>query len=414
MAYCPRHGVKSGRFCDDCGAPLDVASPGDTVNIRSPQAEATAIVNVHVPGGPSPSAQSVPCPRCGRRNPEDQTFDCRGTCDQTHLCLRHFDKEYQVCIDCARTRRQEDRQRAEVEAALRRELAAWQQRAQEAEVQVAHLTQEMEKYRAVQAQLEEAAQADREEIERLRRELAAWQQRAQEAEQALDALREREAERLRAVRPIWQQIGIRPIYIPAGHFLAGDGKLEVYVEDFWIAETPVTNAQYKAFVDATGYEPPAHWEDGRIPPGKEDHPVVYVSWEDAAAFCQWAGVWLPTEQEWEKAARGTDGREYPWGDDPPTPELCNFNEHVGDTTPAGSYPKGASPYGVLDMAGNIWEWCADWYEPGEYKMLRGGSWQSDAQWVRCASRFRHFPASRDYDFGFRVAGRETPSRLPES
>src|SRR5690606_17447059 len=128
------------------------------------------------------------------------------------------------------------------------------------------------------------------------------------------------------------------------------------------------------------------------------HPVVNVTWHDALAFCQWAGVRLPTEAEWEKAARGTDGRIWPWGGNEPTDKLCNFNMNVGDTTPVGAYPAGASPYGCLDMAGNVWEWTISlWgkdankpdygypYDPNDgreapdapdavRRTLRGGSW----------------------------------------
>ena len=111
---------------------------------------------------------------------------------------------------------------------------------------------------------------------------------------------------------------------------------------------------------------PAHWREGKIPQGKDHHPVVNVSWEDARSFCQWANqvtgqaLCLPTEAEWEKAARGTDGQIYPWGNQPPEDKLCNFGMNILDTTSVGSYsPQGDSPYGCADMAGNVWEWCDD-------------------------------------------------------
>ncbi len=200
------------------------------------------------------------------------------------------------------------------------------------------------------------------------------------------------------------------IRIPGGEFLMGDDKTPVDVAEFYIGKYPVTNAQYEAFVQANVYELPKHWRDrGRIPVGKENHPVVYVSWEDAVAFCEWlskeAGreFRLPTEAEWEKAARGTDGREYPWGNESPTKdnERCNFGNNVGDTTPVGKYSKGASPYGAQDMAGNVWEWMVSQYDDAR-RGLRGGSFRDGSSDVRCAVRLALSPVDRFDDFGFRV------------
>ena len=172
---------------------------------------------------------------------------------------------------------------------------------------------------------------------------------------------------------------------------------------FQIARAPVTNAQYKVFVDASGYEKPNHWSGGKIPAGKENHPVAYVSYQDAQKFCAWAGVRLPTEQEWEMAARGTDGRAYPWGNETPDSQRCNFNSQIGDTTPVGNYPTGASPYGCLDMAGNVWEWCEDWYDSSQqYSVLRGGCYTNNASSVGCVSRIRANPDDRVNHGGFRV------------
>jgi formylglycine-generating enzyme required for sulfatase activity len=179
---------------------------------------------------------------------------------------------------------------------------------------------------------------------------------------------------------IWEKDGKEMVRVPAGEFLYGDDKQKMSQPEFWIDKTPVTNGEFAHFVQAAGYKTTAEqkgsgyaytgseWKetkgaDWRHPGGpktdiqsKADHPVVQVSWEDAVAYAKWAGKRLPTEQEWEKAARGTDGRAYPWGEQEPTRELCNFGENEKDTTPVGKYsPQGGSPYGCVDMAGNVWE-----------------------------------------------------------
>jgi len=192
---------------------------------------------------------------------------------------------------------------------------------------------------------------------------------------------------------------------------------KLYLPKYRIARVPVTNVQYARFVEATKYQFPIYWKDGRIPDGKQEHPVVNVSWYDAIAFCEWAGVQLPSEAQWEKAARGTDGRIWPWGNQPPNKVRCNFGRNVGDTTPVGAYPAGASPYGVLDMAGNVWEWCRtvwrDNYEEyakiasddltgNDRRVLRGGSWVFSPTDVRSASRNGDVPGSRSADVGFRL------------
>ena len=153
----------------------------------------------------------------------------------------------------------------------------------------------------------------------------------------------------------------------------------------------------------TDHTPPKYWK-GETPPAKiADHPVVYVSWHDVTAYAEWAGKRLPTEEEWEKAARGTDGRMYPWGDEEPTPELCNFGQNEGGTTPVGKYsPQGNSPYGCVDMAGNVWEWTASDHEKGG-KVLRGGSWGYGPYYVRGARRISLRPDGTRDCGGFRCA-----------
>jgi len=171
------------------------------------------------------------------------------------------------------------------------------------------------------------------------------------------------------------------VWVPPGPFIMGgeygfDVQVARIEKGFFVARTPVTNAEYARFVAATGYEPPRHWK-GKAPPDElRDHPVVYVSWHDAVAYAEWAGERLLTEQEWEKAARGMDGRIYPWGDEF-DPTRCNTDESgIGTTTPVGRYSSnGDSPCGCADMAGNVWEWTASEWESGSARrVLRGGSW----------------------------------------
>jgi formylglycine-generating enzyme required for sulfatase activity len=199
----------------------------------------------------------------------------------------------------------------------------------------------------------------------------------------------------------------------------------VTVKAFRIDRYETTNAMYEAFTRATHREPPYHWINGQVPDGKTDHPVVYVSWHDADTFCRWAGKRLPTEAEWERAARGTDGRRFPWGD-PFSPLKANtpqywLTKHVdGDTMPVGSFPEGRTAESIDDMAGNVYEWVADWYQPypgnqfpnvhygTKNKVLRGGSWY-DCLSYGCGlsspayNRSRFAPDIKNKGFGFRCA-----------
>lgn len=200
---------------------------------------------------------------------------------------------------------------------------------------------------------------------------------------------------------------------------------EVYVSSFYIEKYEVTNEQFMAFVEATGYEtdagkkPEAHTWRTEFTPGKENHPVVWMSWNDADAYCAWAGKRLPTEAEWEKAARGTDGRLWPWGNVWDNSRLNMGETRRKTTTEVGSFPNGASPYGVMDMAGNVWEWVNDWYgstyyqqgkdrdpmgpESGEDRVLRGGAFNNGIQDVRTANRHKGGMAGYAPDHGFRCA-----------
>ena len=190
---------------------------------------------------------------------------------------------------------------------------------------------------------------------------------------------------------------------------------KVMVDAFYIDKYEVTNKQYKEFVDATGHTPPINWEGNNYPPGKGDHPVVYVSWESAVAYAKWRGKRLPTEIEWEKAARGTDGRLFPWGNKFKRRYANTDDGGPGHTTPVGKYKKGVSPYGCFDMAGNVAEWTASNYLPypgnnfpdefygKERFVVRGGSWYTNNYEALTTFRFKFTPVSDYEDVGFRCA-----------
>jgi eukaryotic-like serine/threonine-protein kinase len=215
------------------------------------------------------------------------------------------------------------------------------------------------------------------------------------------------------------------LFIPAGRFLMGSDNSDrnqrpphkVFLDTFWIDQTEVTNAQYLLCVKEGACVSP-HESDYFRDTKNDNHPVIYISWAEAQTFCTWAGKRLPTEAEWEKAARGDDARIYPWGNQKPNSSLLNYFDTVHGTTEVGKYPSGASQYGVMDMAGNVWEWTSDWYDPDYYKIspmrnpkgpingtrkvLRGGSWFSLTELiVRNAFRKASSPETRNYSIGFR-------------
>lgn len=233
-----------------------------------------------------------------------------------------------------------------------------------------------------------------------------------------------------------RDLTIEWITVPAGRFWMGSDDADpdayddekprhrLYLPGYQIGKYPVTNRQYAVFVRATGHRHPRHWENGRIPSGKGDHPVVWVSWSDAVAFCEWAtrraghSIRLPTEAEWEKAARGPDGRRYPWGNRWLS-RRCNTEEaEIGDTTPVDRYPGGVSPYGVWDMIGNVWEWTSSARKPYPYRaddgrermssddwhVLRGGAYWNSPAAARAASRSLSRHDDHWYENGFRLAG----------
>jgi formylglycine-generating enzyme required for sulfatase activity len=206
---------------------------------------------------------------------------------------------------------------------------------------------------------------------------------------------------------IHEKTGIEFVHVPAGPFIYGEGETQRMIElpEFWISRAPVTNAQYRRFIDATHHLSNSYWRAVKHPESKSNDPVVYVNWIDAKSFCEWAGVSLPTEEQWEKAARGADGRAYPWGDDPPTVAHCNFARNLNDTTPVGTFsPKGDSPYGCIDMAGNVWEWTDPPYEQADrfYGILKGGSWVNHPKDCKCMLRNTISLYEGSANIGFRV------------
>jgi len=228
--------------------------------------------------------------------------------------------------------------------------------------------------------------------------------------------------------PVPQKVDVPMIAIPAGEFTMGSQKEverpphPVSVNAFEIDKFEVTNEQFEKFVADTGYVTDAekagdtswrYWAQG-----KPTHPVVKVSWNDAKAYCEWAEKRLPTEAEWEKAARGTDGRTYPWGNNWDVDKVNAKESGFRGTLIVGSFPDGASPYGVMDMAGNVAEWTSDWFQPypgypggdgaaqyfGEkYRVIRGGGWFSDQELVRTTERSASSVELANDDVGFRCA-----------
>lgn len=225
------------------------------------------------------------------------------------------------------------------------------------------------------------------------------------------------------------------VFVPAGEFMMGTeygGGNErpihaVYLDSYWIDQTEMTNGMYDLCVQDGDCERPSNLssftrDNYYFNPAYADYPVIWVSWEDARNYCEWAGARLPTEAEWEKAARWDEAtqeaRTYPWGETINCGQV-NYNWCVGDTTAVGSHPEGISPYGALDMAGNVWEWTADWYAAdyyaelvydnplgpatGTYHALRGGSWYYGDVNVRAAYRPNYRVSNRDFNVGFRCA-----------
>ncbi|MGH7255203.1 MAG: formylglycine-generating enzyme family protein, partial [Nitrospirales bacterium] len=239
-------------------------------------------------------------------------------------------------------------------------------------------------------------------------------------------------------REIVGEDGAPMVLIPAGEFLMGSSEDKwpeeqpphrVSFEAFYLDKFEVTNELYDKFLQATLHQRPKYWEQVELTE-HADLPVVGVDWNDAEAYCRWAGKRLPTEAEWEYAARGTDGRTYPWGNAALTEEVANYGKgwshkfYKDRLAPARSYEESKSPFGIYNMAGNVWEWVADWYDnkyyeqspeknppgppDGSKKVMRGGSWNFSGEYVRTTTRLYDIPKHRAADLGFRCARDATP------
>lgn len=213
------------------------------------------------------------------------------------------------------------------------------------------------------------------------------------------------------------------VYVPAGETVLGanDGDPieqpphRVEVEAFYIGLHPVTNREYREFIDSTGRGAPRSWPQGQIPVGQERHPVTWVSFEDAEAYCQWRGGRLPTEDEWVRAARANSPRRYPWGDEFVSDRANTWESGLRATSEVGAYPQGASPFGALDMSGNVFEWTASFLTPypganlqnastqSHLRVLHGGSWNFDAYYARISHRLGRPGGEHSRSFGFRMA-----------
>ena len=207
-----------------------------------------------------------------------------------------------------------------------------------------------------------------------------------------------------ATQEITGQDGAPMMLVPGGEFLFGYDNNRLSLPAFYMDKYEVTIARYGTFLDATRLKAPYRWEEVKKL-GHGELPVIGVDWYDTDAYCRFYGKRLPTEKEWEKAARGTDGRKYPWGNDAPTKRHANFDkccEWMGyaTLTVPGSFEAGKSPYGIYDLAGNVGEWTATDWDP-KNKVLKGGSWYVGAPNLHAAKRYRNEPATRNFFVGFR-------------
>lgn len=377
----------AGKFCQECGSRLPPPSTGgnsgDIVATRSTVIAGSTVI---VSDALAALSQPMKCPICGKRNNPVDTFEC-AKCGREHVCVTHQDSESYWCKDCvAQARREnEERERLATEAKSREE----QERR--------HLA---------------AQEETRKDQDHKLREMLAFMF-------ARQGFRVFSGDHV-AVH-LAPEIDVEFVRVAAGEFLFGQYKKKRRTDAFWIGKAPVTTAQFLAFIGDTGYKTACAYYASKVAQQQLNHPAELVSWDDAQAWCAWASakakaeICLPSEVEWEKAARGADGRAYPWGAAEPTPRHANFgNQNAWRvasyedrwkfTTSVGQFsPTGDSPYGLTDSAGNVWEWCAEWYDAEEtQRVLRGGSFFDDALNTRCTCRNRGNPSVHLVSCGFRV------------
>ena len=432
---CPGCGVENSsgaKFCNSCGNALGGGisagggvNLGDTGMIKdSTISSTTNIDNTEYKGAPAVGGSQILnigtessretktgeyCPICGVVA-KDNYFRCKG-CGRNYICREHQDKSKYVCEECLDATQREEAQKVEQER--QEEEQKVEQERQNAEDEKMEKAEEY--FKEAEVLLDKDKQSDAMELFHKTLELNPEHREARERLESNPQV------------TVNDKDGSEMIPIFAGEFLMGtndydEEKVEydkpqhkVTLGAYHIGKYPVTVAQYKAFCKRTRRKMPKkpYWG------WKDNHPVVNVSWDDAAAYCEWAGGRLPTEAEWEKAARGTDGRTYPWGEDVPNSDYANYNDMAGETTSVERYSQGASPYGVLGMAGNVWEWCSDWFDEGyyedspkcnpkgpsggSYRVFRGGSWGDMPGHLRASLRSGQSPDVRGNSVGFRFA-----------
>ncbi len=407
------------------------------------------------------------CPLCGKEiTGSDKSFKCE-VCNREHFCEEHFQTFESVCLDCLAklddivniaVREEDDNESGEtadnILSEMEPEPVITPDNETYREDETGILSGTLEHIEIVDNPLdlsapEIAKRSAEEKIDNLYEVTDKSQTTASPASPAEDGIEFDDDEqgtlanveivsgKSAAVEPLDQAPLIKPvkseiviiegtemILVPGGEFIMGNDKgykdegptHKVFLTGYYIDRFPVTNKQFKEYLKDTDAEPPRNfWDHPDF--NHDDQPVIGVNWDEAKAYCNWAGKRLPTEAEWEKAARGTDARQYPWGNEW-EPNRCNSLEiGVKKTTVVDAYPNGVSPYGVMDLAGNVYEWCEDWYDEmayqystyknptgpkfGTMKILRGGSWSNLPGNIRVTFRLKSTPDRHVQTFGFR-------------